>query len=304
MMNQTFDKVASRAAIHSDVLMRSHAAAPAELAPDFDRFGDRLSTRMSSALVAATGSIGVEVRSTGSRTVDSADLGKLLGQLSALSVYNIGQTEHVLMLSLEARALLEQLDRAFGGNGELSDADLPETMPTSADLLAKRVEQQVIGAVTEELGGLQLEAIDRGSNYGRLAPFAYGAEVLVLSFEVSQRTGRPWTIDIVTTKPGLHGLLVRRSGPSTTVATPRVAAALDDPRFADLPLFADARLVDMHIPLGRLKGLAPGMTIPIALARSVPLRIGDVTIAHGTVGEVDDQVALQITQTHFSGKED
>ncbi len=304
MMNQTFDKVAARAAVHSDVLMRSHAAAPTELAPDFDRFGERLSARMSAALVAATGSIGVEVRSLGSRKVEAADLPKMLGQLSALSVHAIGQSDHVLLLSLEARALLEQLDRAFGGNGELSEDDLPETMPTSADLLAKRVEQQVLGAITAELGGLQLETGDRASNYGRIAPFAYGAEVVVLSFEVAQRTGRPWTIDLITTTAGLNALLVRRSGPSSVVATPRVAAALDDPRFADLPLFADARLVDMHISLGRLKGLAPGMTIPIAVARSVPLRIGDVTIAHGAVGEVDDQVALQITQTHFSGKED
>ena len=38
------------------------------------------------------------------------------------------------------------------------------------------------------------------------------------------------------------------------------------------------------------------------VARNVPLRIGDIVLARGTIGEVDDQVALQITQT-FSGKE-
>ena len=35
------------------------------------------------------------------------------------------------------------------------------------------------------------------------------------------------------------------------------------------------------------------------VARSVPLQIGDAVIARGTVGEVDKQVALQITQISF-----
>ena len=42
--------------------------------------------------------------------------------------------------------------------------------------------------------------------------------------------------------------------------------------------------------------LAPGDVLPIMVARSVPLQIGDAVIARGTVGEVDKQVALQITQ--------
>ncbi|HBQ53942.1 MAG TPA: flagellar motor switch protein FliM, partial [Erythrobacter sp.] len=34
--------------------------------------------------------------------------------------------------------------------------------------------------------------------------------------------------------------------------------------------------------------------------RNVPLLIGDLTIAHGCVGELDDRVALELNQTSLS----
>jgi flagellar motor switch protein FliM len=37
------------------------------------------------------------------------------------------------------------------------------------------------------------------------------------------------------------------------------------------------------------------MVLPVSVARHVPLRVGEATIAHGTVGTLDDRVAVQIT---------
>ena len=64
----------------------------------------------------------------------------------------------------------------------------------------------------------------------------------------------------------------------------------------DIPLTVLATLVDMRIPLARLATLKPGMVLPVSVARSVPLSIAGTIVAHGTVGELDDRVALQITQ--------
>jgi flagellar motor switch protein FliM len=36
--------------------------------------------------------------------------------------------------------------------------------------------------------------------------------------------------------------------------------------------------------------------LPVSVARAVPLRVGETTIAHGSVGAVDERVAVQITQ--------
>jgi flagellar motor switch protein FliM len=56
-----------------------------------------------------------------------------------------------------------------------------------------------------------------------------------------------------------------------------------------------AVLVDMQIPFTTLSALQVGQVLPVAVARSVPLKVGDKTIAHGTIGAMDDQVAVQIT---------
>ena len=52
----------------------------------------------------------------------------------------------------------------------------------------------------------------------------------------------------------------------------------------------------MAIPLTALSRLTPGQVLPVTIARSVPLRIGSATIAHGTIGALDERVAVQITQ--------
>ena len=56
-----------------------------------------------------------------------------------------------------------------------------------------------------------------------------------------------------------------------------------------------AILVNAAIPLSRLTQLQPGSVIPIAINRSIPLLVEHAVIAHGTAGEVDDRIALEIT---------
>jgi flagellar motor switch/type III secretory pathway protein FliN len=65
--------------------------------------------------------------------------------------------------------------------------------------------------------------------------------------------------------------------------------------FAGLPLRLTAVLVEMRLPLTMVAGLEPGMVLPVAVARQVPLRAAGLTVATGTVGAADDRVALQIT---------
>ena len=45
-----------------------------------------------------------------------------------------------------------------------------------------------------------------------------------------------------------------------------------------------------------IAALQPGQILPVAVARSIPLKGGGKTIAHGTIGAMDDRVAVQITQ--------
>ena len=55
-------------------------------------------------------------------------------------------------------------------------------------------------------------------------------------------------------------------------------------------------LVDVQLPLATLGALEVGQVLAVPVARSVPLRVGEALVGHGTVGAVDDRVALQLTQ--------
>ncbi|HAN88108.1 MAG TPA: flagellar motor switch protein FliM, partial [Erythrobacter sp.] len=78
------------------------------------------------------------------------------------------------------------------------------------------------------------------------------------------------------------------------------ARGINGSAIADVALPLRAVLVDVPMSIARLASLAPGAVIPVAVNRNVPLLIGDLTIAHGCVGELDDRVALELNQTSLS----
>ena len=52
----------------------------------------------------------------------------------------------------------------------------------------------------------------------------------------------------------------------------------------------------MQISFAAVAALEPGQILPVSVARRVPLRVGEHTIAHGTPGAMDERIAIQITQ--------
>jgi flagellar motor switch protein FliM len=294
MIHQEFPQAAERAANHCDALLKRRAA-PAELAPEFERVGERLAAALRRCLEEAWGDPALQVRSLGVRATAAAELKAVCAAPAAISSHGFGH-DHRLLLGIDGRALLEQLDRALGGPGEIF-GELAAELPLSADLLAKRLEAQVIAAVSGELGGIEFHAGERG---GVGAPYSPDTERTLLQFEVRDRGDRPWPMVLAVETEHLSVLLPRRSAAQAD-RTPRKRSVGEAP-FAELPLAASATLVDMAVPLHRLANLTPGAVLPIKVARSVPLWIGETVVARGAIGEVDDQVALQINQT-FSGKE-
>ncbi|HWK41975.1 MAG TPA: FliM/FliN family flagellar motor switch protein [Croceibacterium sp.] len=291
--SKTGPATTQRAASHCDALLKPQAA-PHDLTQELERFGERLAGALRPVLSAR------QVRSLGARALKAGELAGHCGPAAANSVHMLGKNEVPVLLSLDAKALLAQLDRAFGGTGEVT-GKLPTELPLSADLLAKRMEQQTITAVAGELGGIDAHAGRRATNVGQLALFRPAAMLTLIELEVTPADGgAAWTLSLVVETDSVPTLLPHGSLPRPAAA--RRQSDANSAPFADLPLSANATLVDMEVPLHRLTGLVPGDVLPIMVARSVPLRIGDAIIASGTVGEVDEQVALQITQTSI-GKE-
>ena len=298
MTRRASPKAAKRAASHAGVLLRGREA-PAELGPDFERFGNRLCAALRASVAGVANDADARTVSLGARALAGADLAGHCGPLIAPSRHRFGMAGHALFLALDGRAILEQLDRTFGGTGEIDD-HLPAELPHTARLLSRRFEKQVLAAMAGELGGLEFHTDDSAPAELR-APFAPDAELTALTIEVTAEGGRTWRIVLALETAALSSLLPKRaSAPRAPVS--RRKPGIDEAPFADLPLAASARLVDMEMPLHRLAAIQPGTVLPIMVARSVPLQVGEIVIARGTVGEVDDQVALQITQT-FTAKE-
>ncbi|USA39728.1 FliM/FliN family flagellar motor switch protein [Pelagerythrobacter marinus] len=289
---------ARRAASHCDALL-SQREPIADLGPEFERFGARLCGALHSCVAELAEDAGVRIASLGSQAIEGAQLAAQCPPLAAISRHRFGVAGHVLALAVDGRAILEQLDRTFGGPGQIGE-ELPPALPHTARLLSRRFERKVIAAVAGELAGLEFKAEDDASPADLLAPFAPEAELTALTLAVTGSDGREWRLVLALETAALASLLPKRAS-ARRAPVSRRKRGIDEAPFCDLPLAASARLVDMQMPLHRVAAIQPGTVLPIMVARNVPLQIGEAVIARGTVGEVDDQVALQITQT-FTGQ--
>lgn len=288
---------AGLAASHSDALFRQRAE-EVDLLPEFGRLGERFARTLGPALAAFGGGKAPEVRVAGVERRSGAELATDLERLGANAL--LGTGKHRLLVAIDGAALLAQLDRAFGGTGEIS-GKLPATLPLSADLLAQRVEQATAELLTQLVDMPEpFEVIERESAYATLAPYRKGDALAVLSLEVIERGAKPMKLALAVKAEALAALLppteVRKRVPE------RKAGPLDDP-FGEIALTLEAVLTEMRIPLSRIATLEPGQTLAIPVARAVPLRIGGTIVARGTVGELEDRVALQITNTVHSRKD-
>lgn len=298
MIEQAPLKPAGRAANHCAALS-GRREGRADPGAGLEQFGVRLAGALRGCVAAVAGDPGVHVASLGAKGLSGAELRGHCAPLVAASRHLFGMAGHALFLALDGRAILGQLDRTFGGTGEIGEK-LPAQLPQTAAILAQRFERQVLAAIAGALGGLDFRADGEGQA-DPFSSFAPDTAMTALTIEVAAAGAREWRIVVALETAALPSLLPKRAAGSGATGSRR-KPGIDGAPFADLPLSAGARLVDMDMPLHRLATISPGTVLPITVARSVPLQVGDVVIARGTVGQIDDQVALQITQT-FTGKE-
>ena len=286
--------VAERAlARHCPELLRA-GPGPDELIARLARRADRLARALACALAPLLGEPPV-VCCDPPRETGAEDFALAVGPLAANCLL-AAQRDARLCLSVEAAAVLRLVDRAFGGRGEAPDP-LPETFPLSAELMIARIESLCGGALTRalDLPPAALSPLARAGALAELEPFPAATRLVVLSLDVTEAAGASWTVQFAMPLATLAALLGEDQAPA---AAPRPVAPRHpaDAPFGDMPLTLGAVLVDMRLSMAALSALRPGVVLPVAVARSVPLVIGGRTIAHGQVGALDDRVALQLTQ--------
>ena len=284
--------IAERAAAqHCEALLRSTPKADPLIA--FARFGERLAEVLPGALAPWHGALPPVVACGPARECDGAELGAGIGSLASNCLLAGAAQNHSVLLSIGAPAVFSLIDRAFGGRGAVPDP-LPGAFPGSGDVLIQRIELLIaerIGMALEQA----VRPLQRDASFVRLAPFAPACRVVMLEIAISgDRTLENWSFTLAAPLDAISHLC----GDGGHAAKPPRAPSAADPSaepFGAVPLRLCAVLVETQVPVSALAALEVGSVLPVAVARRVPLRIGGRTIAHGTVGELDDRAALQIS---------
>lgn len=293
-MNTQHSFVAERpAAQHCAELLRT-GPSPAEMLPALHRAGERVAKLLAPAFAGLLGGDDPKVTVATPEQLNEADLDLEVGPLAANSLIASPATGLALLASIDGQAMLRLVDRAFGGPGETA-GPLPECFPLSAEMMIQRLDEMLVTCLSSGLALPDLVSLRRESKLAQLMPFAKGTRLAAMRLEITEGRRAPWQVLVAVPLEQLTLLPDSATGESKA---PRNAAPADPmtPPFAEMPLPLTARLVDMRVPLSALAALAPGSVLPVAVARAVPLSIGETIVARGTIGSADDRVAVKLTQ--------
>jgi flagellar motor switch protein FliM len=292
--------IAERAvAQHCDALLRNRAAAP-DAAPSLARALPHLEAALATGIAAMTGGDAPRVTCEEPRQASHAEFVAQTAPLAGVCVLGAGHHGVPLLAVIDAAAVFGFVDRAFGGQGQCPEP-MPEAFPLSAELMLGRL-AGVIGAAVVHAFCAQaapsLRPIARGGRITLVSPIAEAETLNVLRLTVIEDAHDPWRISLAFPPAALAALFHDAGEGGLPMPAPRVANLADplaEP-FATMPLTLAATLVDMRIAFSAIARLRVGDVLPVAVARSVPVSVGGQTIAHGAIGEIDDRVAVRLTQ--------
>ena len=267
-----------------------------ELVPALSLLGEKLARVLPAGLARLSGGEPPVVRTGMPMDCNVASIQAEIETLAAHTLMVVGPGRLPLLATIEAAPVLRLVDRAFGGRGAVPDP-LPDSFPLSAELLLGRLENAVAEALALAFGGGEEHAVRplrRDTSLRQLDPFGRREELLQFSLEIEDEGAEPWSLSLAFPQATLAAAVaVPRAG--RRAARGAAPDAASEP-FASMPLSVTAVLVDMTIGFSRLSTLRPGDVLPVAVARSVPLQVDGRTIATGTIGEVEDRVAVQLLQ--------
>ena len=271
-----------------------------ELVTALTRAAERLAREMAAALAGLLGGEEPLVECSRPERTAYSDYAtmQVMGHrnLGAYTLFGAGQANDRILGMVAGEVVLRLVDRAFGGAG-VAPQQLPRELPLSAQLMVQRLEGLIAGCLAAALGAETTDAIHplrREGNIDHLAPFGNDEPIVALVFSVTE-PGRPaWAIEMAFPYDTLATLFANGQRPPASgdhaPADPREAP------FADVPLPLSAVLVDIRLPLAAISALEVGQILPVPVARAVPLCVGGQAIGRGTVGAVDDRLAVQLSQ--------
>ena len=286
---------AARALANHDPALLASGPGEAECLAALAGAGTRLARTLGDAMARLCGGDAPEI--SVARPI-AATIGMLRSESPAVySRYALPGGAHAMLGAIDAGAVMRLVDRAFGGPGE-APRTMPRDLPPSADLIVQRIEAIVAEQFTRALGtGVDaVRAQRRDADWGQIGAAGADTPAAIVMITLTEGTRTPWPIRLavpIAAIPALTGL----AAPARNAA-PATARDPAEAPFAAMPLILTALLVDTTVPLHRVSRLEPGQVLALPIARQVPIVTGtgaaQRVIASGTIGAVDDRVAIQI----------
>lgn len=295
------------AAQHARELLRAIAPGSDPL-KDLNRLAGRVGELLGDPLARLCAGRKIALCASPAVEVDGgSELAAKLGSVAANCILAAGEGQAPLMVSIPAATALAFVDLIYGGTGEVPER-IPEKLPATVSLMSSRLEAIVVEALAAalELGAGKpgddkpdenkgIRTLCSGTDEHLLVPFAQ-CRVMLFSVEIAVAGIRPLAVTVGFPAASITELFGKRApGKPASVRNPKRASPAVEP-FAGIPLPLKAVLVDMNISVSLLSALKPGMILPVAVARTVPLIAGEQVVAQGTIGAMDDRAALQLTQ--------
>lgn len=286
--------IAERAIAQHDAALLRPGPDAAELVPALARMSERLAKAVRGALSPLLGGAEPQINPAKPMKTDFEDFCSEIPRLAANSLMQIGSAP--FMMTIEGESVLRLVDRAFGGPGD-TPGSLPKEFQLSAELMIGRIEQLLATCLAVALGGSggAIRAVRRDASLAQLQAMPNATPVAALTLNVLEQGRMPWVISIAFPMDTLAQMFAHGESKRPAKASRGPAKPTDAP-FADLPIDLSAVLVDMKLPLATVSALRVGQVLSVPIARNVPLRVGDKTYATGTIGALEDRVAIQINQ--------
>ncbi|WP_379551847.1 FliM/FliN family flagellar motor switch protein [Qipengyuania sp. DGS5-3] len=216
-----------------------------------------------------------------------------------------------LLLSFDNATAISLTDRLFGGTGKV-DAEIegsaPAKLSLSATLALERIVDVFASAAAEQMetpvGGDEraeerASAVHFDSDETRITGFPRGEDCLAWTFTIAQEGFDDWGGRLAVLESALIAAGGSGNAADETQAPLSFGAAARQHPFEDVPLELTAILAEMRLPIARVYALARGDILPLAPRRNVPLKMGQETIGHGSIGALDERVALQLTGVNY-----
>ena len=299
-LNQSF-VAERRAAMHCAALVSAKPDADSRLTA-FSRLGSALEPALAPRMAAVFNSNGWTCEAGEAEVMLSRDLAEKIDPVAGNFILPVGDAGGRLFATFALPPILARLEAMFGGDAGAADFKPGRKLPSSIELLLKRLAR----SLTEALGTcLDAAALRNGeeatlsTDYAKLAVFPGQADAVVMPITVAAPEGPAITLRLAC-RPGTVSRLLTHfteSGAQPKPVIPEILPAA----IADVPLRLRARLAEMKVPASKLMNLRPGQVLPIAVARSVPLFVGKHRVASGAMGEQDDRVALQLDHVLLTG---